>query len=79
MIAHPLALIEGDRIKEVRTHGQVADGYMRIDPGNATPLPGLIDCHLHITGDATLSCGNYYNQDGDQGRRRLGRACEPDR
>jgi imidazolonepropionase-like amidohydrolase len=60
VIAHPLVLIEGEKIKEVRTDGQVPEGYTRIDLGNATLLPGLIDVHVHLGFDPTLSTGNYY-------------------
>ena len=51
--------IEGDRIKEV---GKAADiqkqlpaGVNIIDLSNATVLPGLIDCHVHLTMTASLA------------------------
>lgn len=59
-IEHPLVLIEGDRIREVRSGGTIPDGYEKLDLGAATLLPGLIDCHVHLGGDPTLSSGNYY-------------------
>jgi len=55
-------LIEGDRIKEVGPADAVAAHAPRearvIDLRNATVLPGLIDCHTHITSDP----GDYYKQ-----------------
>src|SRR5437016_5538966 len=55
-------LIEGDRIKEVGPADAVAGRAPRdarvIDLRNATVLPGLIDCHTHITSDP----GDYYKQ-----------------
>src|SRR5215475_7437908 len=46
-------LIEGDRIKQVGASGtvQAPAGARVIDLSNATVLPGLIDCHTHLTGD----------------------------
>jgi len=42
-------VIEGDRIKEVRTWGLAPSGEKYIDLTQATVLPGLIDAHTHIT------------------------------
>ena len=47
-------LIEGDRIKEVGPSASIvarAPGARVIDLSNATVLPGLIDCHTHLTSD----------------------------
>jgi imidazolonepropionase-like amidohydrolase len=53
VLAHQLVIIEGDRVKAV---GPAADllptlpaGTKIIDLGDATVLPGLIDCHTHVT------------------------------
>jgi imidazolonepropionase-like amidohydrolase len=48
-------LIEGDRIKEVGAAASVTSHAPQnarvIDLSNATVLPGLIDCHTHLTSD----------------------------
>jgi imidazolonepropionase-like amidohydrolase len=50
-------LIEGDRIKEVGPAGEVSQrapaGVRVIDLSGKTVLPGLIDCHTHLTFDPT--------------------------
>ncbi len=60
VVEQPLVLIEGERIVSVTPGGKAPEGVRLIELGGATLLPGLIDSHVHITGDATASSGNYY-------------------
>src|SRR5436309_10433934 len=62
VLANQAILVEGDRVKETGPAATVAAhaaaGARVIDLGAATVLPGLIDCHTHITSDP----GDYYEQ-----------------
>ncbi|TDR38951.1 Pro-Hyp dipeptidase [Tahibacter aquaticus] len=49
-------VIDGERIVDVRSDGQVPADARRIDLGDVTLLPGLIDCHVHIDWQS----GDYY-------------------
>jgi imidazolonepropionase-like amidohydrolase len=55
-IANPVVLIEGDRITAVGPGLAIPAGVQVIDLGRATLLPGLIDCHTHVTSQPS----NYY-------------------
>jgi imidazolonepropionase-like amidohydrolase len=50
-------LIEGDRITAVGPGLSIPPGTEVLDLSHSTVLPGLIDCHTHITGQS----GNYYD------------------
>ena len=56
VLEKPVILIEGDRIKAVGPGLAVPQGAAVIDLGAATLLPGLIDCHTHLT----FQPGAYY-------------------
>ena len=45
-----VVLIEGERIVAAGSNLQIPAGVQLIDLGAATLVPGLIDCHTHITG-----------------------------
>jgi imidazolonepropionase-like amidohydrolase len=50
-------LIEGDRITAVGPGLAIPPGTEVVDLSHSTVLPGLIDCHTHITGQS----GSYYD------------------
>jgi len=56
VIEHPVVVIEDERIVAVGPAGSTAipAGAQRVDLPNLTLLPGLIDMHVHLTGEATV-------------------------
>jgi imidazolonepropionase-like amidohydrolase len=59
VLTDQVVVIENDRITRVGANLEVPKGTRLIDLGSATLLPGLIDCHTHITGGDP---GNYYER-----------------
>jgi imidazolonepropionase-like amidohydrolase len=49
VVPRPVVLIEGEKITAVGTDLAIPAGTEVIDLGEATLLPGLVDCHTHIT------------------------------
>jgi imidazolonepropionase-like amidohydrolase len=57
VVNRAVILIEGERIVAAGTGLDIPQGAQVIDLGDKTVLPGLIDCHTHITSQPT----NYYD------------------
>jgi imidazolonepropionase-like amidohydrolase len=56
VVNNAIILIEGDKITAAAAGLSIPAGIEVIDLSNQTVLPGLIDCHTHITSQP----GNYY-------------------
>jgi imidazolonepropionase-like amidohydrolase len=48
IVPNPVVVIEGERISQVGAGLALPAGAQVIDLGNATLMPGLIDCHTHL-------------------------------
>jgi imidazolonepropionase-like amidohydrolase len=58
VLTNQMILIENERIKSVGANLTIPAGAKVIDLSNATVMPGFIDTHTHVTGDADE---NYYD------------------
>ncbi len=65
-VANPVVLVQGSRILAIGAGIPVPAGATVIDLGDSTLLPGFIDSHTHLTGEA----GDNYVQDFFEGLRR---------
>lgn len=57
MLTNQIILINSDTIVSIGTSLAIPSGAEIIDLSNATVLPGMIDCHTHLTGEPG---GDYY-------------------
>jgi imidazolonepropionase-like amidohydrolase len=60
LIADALVVVEGERIREIGTATEVTvpEDARIVDAGDATLMPGMIDCHIHT---AMFNCLTFHN------------------
>jgi imidazolonepropionase-like amidohydrolase len=66
LVTNGVVVIEGSRIKAVGSGLAVPAGASVVDLGDATLLPGIIDAHVHLTGES----GENWYKDVVEGLRR---------
>jgi imidazolonepropionase-like amidohydrolase len=52
LVEHGVVVVSGNKILAVGSEAQIPDDAEVIDLGDATPLPGLIDAHVHLSSEA---------------------------
>lgn len=66
LVSNGVIVVEGGRIKSVGSGLTAPAGATVIDLGDATLLPGIIDAHVHLTGES----GDDWYRDAVEGMRR---------
>ena len=61
IVANPVVIVEGERIKDVGAGLAIPSGAKVIDLGGATLLPGLIDAHTHLLQNYDFALGGDDN------------------
>ena len=65
LVPNAVVIVEGDRIKAAGSGLAIPAGADVIDLGDATLLPGLIDCHVHMTMQLTGDWPNRWTRHTD--------------
>lgn len=58
LVDHGVVVVVGKKIQAVGADAKIPDGARTIDLGDATLVPGFIDAHVHLSGEASK---NYYD------------------
>lgn len=55
-------IVEGRRISWIGPDGQLPEGSadMALDGGGGTIMPGMINCHVHLTYDGPRTCSTRW-------------------